>query len=693
MDRRGREQRRDRRALGADTAVGQDDDVDPARDAVMRLAADPLDRAVHPLDAVGDRPRDVERVRLEDVVADLAELLELVVAQDRLAHRQLVRVLGRLVEQVLLGADTGRQRHHDGLADRVDRRVGDLREQLLEVGEERGLLVREHGERGVVAHRGDRLLRLDRHRRDDQPQVLLRVAERELAGLQRLGARHARGLVGQILEADRVAGVPFRVGLLACDLPLDLLVGDDPPLREVDEEDVAGLQAAGALDEPAGQVEDAGLGGEHDVPVGRLHPAARAQAVAVERRADDGAVGEDDGSRPVPRLHEVRVVVEEAADLGVEVGVGLVAVGLGDHHHHGVRQRAAREIEQLEDIVEGRRVRPAGPHDREDLLHVLTEQLGGERRLARAHPVRVALERVDLAVVGDHPVRVGELPARERVRAEPRVHECEAALVARVRQVREEARELGRREHPLVDQAPRGEAWDHEVIAAKPFGDAADHVEPTLEVHQLGDVLGGLHEQLADDRRGLLGLEADVAAIGRHVAPADDVLTLLAHRLGEQRLELGAARVVTRQEDDGDAVATGRRKLRAHDAAQERVGHLCEDPGAVAGVRIGSGGAAMLEVLERLQRALHDTVVRALGQLRDERDAARVVLESRVVEAVGRLGRSVEIHVRCSSCGFQALRRNGEGYQRKGRLLCARSAGCVRSWSAFSPPSMRRPSG
>ena len=37
---------------------------------------------------------------MEDVVRDLAQLLQLVVAQDRLAHEQLVRVLGRLGQQV-----------------------------------------------------------------------------------------------------------------------------------------------------------------------------------------------------------------------------------------------------------------------------------------------------------------------------------------------------------------------------------------------------------------------------------------------------------------------------------------------------------------------------------------------------------------------------------------------------------------
>ena len=110
-----------------------------------------------------------------------------VVEQDRVVDHELARVLGRLVEQVPLGADARLHAHHDRLADRVDRRVGHLREELLEVGVEQRLPVGEHGERQVVPHRADRLLGVPRERREDHLHVLLRVAERELALAQRLG--------------------------------------------------------------------------------------------------------------------------------------------------------------------------------------------------------------------------------------------------------------------------------------------------------------------------------------------------------------------------------------------------------------------------------------------------------------------------------------------------------------------------
>ena len=181
VHRGNREQRRDRGPAGPEQAVGEDDDVDPLRDRLPRLAADALDRAVHSGRTLGDRPGDVDRECLVDVMFDVAQRLELAIEQDRLVEKELVGMLGRLFEEVALVAEARSEAHHDFLADRVDRRVRDLSEQLLEVGEERRGLVGEHSEGDVVAHRPGRLGAVEGHRREQHPQVLLRVAEGTLA--------------------------------------------------------------------------------------------------------------------------------------------------------------------------------------------------------------------------------------------------------------------------------------------------------------------------------------------------------------------------------------------------------------------------------------------------------------------------------------------------------------------------------
>ncbi len=89
-----------------------------------------------------------------------------------------------------------------------------------------------------------------------------------------------------------------------------------------------------------------------------------------------------------------------------------------------------------------------------------------------------------------------------------------------------------------------------------------------------------------------------------------------------------------RQEADADGVASGGRQLdTGGDAAEEGVWDLQQDARAVTGVRVRAGGAAMLEVAERLEALLDDGVRRLAPQLGDQRDAARVVFVVRVVEA------------------------------------------------------------
>ncbi len=268
-----------------------------------------------------------------------------------------------------------------------------------------------------------------------------------------------------------------------------------------------------------GDRDHAGLGGEHDVALGVLDPAPGAQAVAVEHRTGEPAVGEHDRRRPVPWLHQAGVEVVEALDVGVEIVPG--PVGLGHHHHHRVRDRAAAQHEQLEHVVERRRVRSAGLDDRDDLGEVVAEQLGGELRLARPHPVDVPAQRVDLAVVGDHPVRMRERPARERVRREARVHERQARCDPRVTQVGEVARQLRRGQHALVDDRPRGEARERDLAAGGALDQPPDHVQLALERLLVGDLLRCLDQHLPDvGRRRARGV-ADVALVDRDVAPPE----------------------------------------------------------------------------------------------------------------------------------------------------------------------------
>ena len=125
-------------------------------------------------------------------------------------------------------------RRDELFADRIERRVGDLREQLLEVVVEQPRLVRQHRQRRVGAHRADRLLAVQRHRRQQQPQVFLRVAEGLLPAQHRLVIGPLGVGAGQVLDVDEMLPQPLAVGMLGGERLLDLVVADDAAFAGVD---------------------------------------------------------------------------------------------------------------------------------------------------------------------------------------------------------------------------------------------------------------------------------------------------------------------------------------------------------------------------------------------------------------------------------------------------------------------------
>ena len=163
---------------------------------------------------------------------DAAQFFQIPVGQDRVRQLQRVAVLRRFIEDVALGSDVAGERHHQFFADRVDGRIGHLREQLLEVVEQRLRAVRETRQRRVGAHRSDRAPRPWSHGQHQHAQVLFGVAEGALAAQDGfvIAADDARRR-GQLIQRDLVLLRAIRRRAVAPRAVLfSLLVGDDAAL-------------------------------------------------------------------------------------------------------------------------------------------------------------------------------------------------------------------------------------------------------------------------------------------------------------------------------------------------------------------------------------------------------------------------------------------------------------------------------
>src|SRR5450759_6015003 len=150
VHRRDRERRRDRSVIRIHLAVAQNENPVPGRDRLRSRAAELVDRQFQRTATTGNGEKRGKRYRSQRRVGHTAQGGDRLLRKYGLRDADLLRVLGGLLEQIALGPKVHRQRHHELLANRVDRGIGNLREKLPEVGEEELRTPRQDRERRIA---------------------------------------------------------------------------------------------------------------------------------------------------------------------------------------------------------------------------------------------------------------------------------------------------------------------------------------------------------------------------------------------------------------------------------------------------------------------------------------------------------------------------------------------------------------
>jgi hypothetical protein len=332
-----------------------------------------------------------------------------------------------------------------------------------------------------------------------------------------------------------------------------------------------------ALDPVIGDAGHPDLGAADQQPVDRLGHPERSQAVAVLARDHPAAIGGADRGRSVPRLHHrVAVGVERA----MVVGDHALDRRLGHQQGLDHGRRATGADQHLEDIVQRRRVRAAGLDHRFDDAVVGPEGLGGHADLVAAHPARIAAQGVDLAVVGQHPERLRQPPLGEGVGRIALVEQGHIGLDPRVVQVRIEVGQRLGEHHPLVDDRPRRQGADVEMLQARGrrprLDPAAQQVQRPLQFLAVQPVRRAEHDlfDLGPRRRGPL---AQHQRMGRHLPPAIEPEPRRHHLpLDDRPRPLLRGQVDAGQEDHADGDRAGPRLVPG-------VTHLGLEEGPAAG--------------------------------------------------------------------------------------------------------------
>ena len=464
-------------------------------------------------------------------------------------------------------------------------------EQLRALGEGR--------QRRVVAHRADRLGAVARHRPDQQPQLLGRVAE---GLLQPARARRA--------AAARPAAGAGRRGTACARRASAGRAGGAASTRLISpsRHDAAGVRVEHqhAARARGGRTRRSSAGSRSSTPT------SDASTTSPSRRAHASGPGAGRCGRawrprcapsvaitaagPSHGSTSGRVVLVERAHLVVAGRASGRSRPAGSASPAAWGSERPPQHQQLEHRVELRGVRPALVGDREQLLQVAAEQLASAAA-ARAPRSQLPLPRTVLI----SPLWARKLNGCARSQVPSVLVEkrewtsASADAKSGVGEVGVEGVELPRAQQALVDDAcaTRGSmkvnAASSTPTALRRLLDApADHVELALE--RLGVALAALDEQLADDGRGRARQRADRVRPHRHVAPAEGAVALLGEIRAHSSSQRSRTGRVARQEGHADAVVAGRRQLdrrapRARRGAGTRraAGSGCPAPSPVSG--------------------------------------------------------------------------------------------------------------
>ena len=459
-----------------------------------------------------------------------------------------------------------------------------------------------------------------------------------------------------MIDRDLIVAEPLRVGSSRGQLLFDLLVGHDAACHGVYQEHLSRLQAAFHLDLFRLDLEHPCFRSHDHVPIVSDHVAPWAQAVAIQDGSDHSAIGECDGRRTIPRLHQTRMVFVEGAFLRLHVGIP--GPRFGHKHGHRVRQAASRLEKKLDGIVEVRGIAAVWRDDRIKLLYVVAEQGRLQQRLARVHPVDVAFERVDFAVVRDVAIRMRALPTGKGVGGKALMHQTQRAGHVWIGKLAVEIRDLRGQQQALINNGAARKRWDVERFRIFDAGCGDLTLGAFARYVKLAFEGVFVRERATADKDlldvGLRGPRhpANRRGIHRRIPPAENGQSLLAHNAFQNSFALQSVMFFHGQECHAHAVGTGRGQFESQLAAlpqKERMGNLQENAGAVAGLRIASAGPAVRQVEEHLYALADNFVTLVSADVGHEPDSAGVMLLRRMVQSLGRRRRVrfVSTHRHC----------------------------------------------
>ena len=263
---RNRQQGGKRHMVLIHAAVRKDQDICSLAVSLVHLHEEMVD---HPLDGGGFIIQGGHLCYGKAVLLHMLDLQKIQVRQDGIVDLQHMAVLRLLLQEIAILSQIYAAAGNDLLPLRVNGRIGDLGEELLEEIKQGLIFSGQCRDGGIHTHGSDLLDAPLGHAADTVMIILIGITEGLLQACTLLpgvgGNLHIRDL--DVMQLQKVGVQPFAVGFLMGIFLLDLLVGIDPAFLCIHQQDLAGVETLLLQDMLLIQGKHAHLRGKDQAPV------------------------------------------------------------------------------------------------------------------------------------------------------------------------------------------------------------------------------------------------------------------------------------------------------------------------------------------------------------------------------------------------------------------------------------------
>ena len=283
------QQCRDRNMVLIHTPVRQDQDV-------VSVSRRSVSRDIELLQSMGQRCVLVIQhgndSGAESFSVQGTDLDQVNTCQDRIVDLQHPAVVCFFFQQIAVRADIDCGIHDHLLTEGVDGRIRHLGKQLLEIAVQQLMVLRQQGYRGVMTHGNRTLDPIFRHRQDLFLHILVGIPEYLVEAVPRLLTVDTDLLVRDrhFCQMKEITVEPFPVGMGSGVHFLTLIVGNDPLLFCIHQQDPARFQPGADLDMCRVDIQNAHFGRQDQAAGIRHIITRRTEPVAVQRRSQNLAV-------------------------------------------------------------------------------------------------------------------------------------------------------------------------------------------------------------------------------------------------------------------------------------------------------------------------------------------------------------------------------------------------------------------